>query len=207
MAKANLIGGEWVHGATTVVDVNPSDLSDVVGEYAVADEDQVDLAIAAASDAAPAWAATTPAERFAVLERIGLELEARASELGEQLSREEGKPRAEGVGEVLRAAQLFRFFAGEALRIPGEHVRSVRPGVDVDVVREPLGVVGIITPWNFPIAIPAWKNAPALAYGCTVVCKPAELVPASAWSLVEICSRAGLPPGVLNLVVGRPPPR
>jgi acyl-CoA reductase-like NAD-dependent aldehyde dehydrogenase len=202
MVRANLIGGEWVDGTTTVADVNPSDLSDVVGDYAVADEVQVDLAIDAASDAAPAWAATTPAERFAVLERIGLELEARAAELGEQLSREEGKPRAEGVGEVLRAAQLFRFFAGEALRIPGEHVRSVRPGVDVEVLREPLGVVGIITPWNFPIAIPAWKIAPALAYGCTVVFKPAELVPASAWSLVEICARAGLPLGVLNLVVG-----
>ena len=121
-----------------------------------------------------------------MLERVGLELEARAQELGEQLSREEGKPRAEGVGEVLRASQLFRFFAGEALRIPGEHVRSVRPGVDVDVLREPLGVVGMITPWNFPIAIPAWKIAPALAYGCTVVFKPAELVPASAWSMVEI---------------------
>ena len=137
-----------------------------------------------------------------MLERVGLELEARAQELGEQLSREEGKPRAEGVGEVLRASQLFRFFAGEALRIPGEHVRSVRPGVDVDVMREALGVVGVITPWNFPIAIPAWKIAPALAYGCTVVFKPAELVPASAWSMVEICARAGLPPGVLNLVVG-----
>ena len=200
--RANYIGGEWLEGSTTVDDVNPSDLSDVVDEFAVADEAQVDSAIEAAVSAAPGWAASTPAERFTVLERAGLELEARSQELGEQLSREEGKPRAEGVGEVLRAAQLFRFFAGEALRIPGEHMRSVRPGVDVDVLREPLGVVGVITPWNFPIAIPAWKIAPALAYGCTVVFKPAELVPASAWSMVEICARAGLPPGVLNLVVG-----
>ncbi len=200
--RANYIGGEWLEGSATVADVNPSDLTDVVDEFAVADEAQVDVAIAAAAAAAPAWAASTPAERFTVLERVGLELEARAHELGEQLSREEGKPRAEGVGEVLRASQLFRFFAGEALRIPGEHVRSVRPGVDVDVLREPLGVVGVITPWNFPIAIPAWKIAPALAYGCTVVFKPAELVPASAWSMVEICARAGLPAGVLNLVVG-----
>ena len=200
--RANYIGGSWVEGSAAVLDVNPSDLADVVGEYAVADEAQVDDAIGAATTAAPAWAASTPAERFGVLERIGLTLEARAGELGEQLSREEGKPRPEGVGEVLRAAQLFRFFAGEALRVPGEHVRSVRPGVDVDVLREPLGVVGIITPWNFPIAIPAWKIAPALAFGCTVVFKPAELVPASAWSLVEACVDAGLPPGVLNLVVG-----
>jgi aldehyde dehydrogenase (NAD+) len=200
--RANLIAGEWIEGPATVADVNPSDLSDVVEEFAVADEAQVDAAVEAATEAAPGWAATSPAERFAVLERVGLELEARASELGEQLSREEGKPKAEGIGEVLRASQIFRFFAGEALRVPGEHLRSVRPGVDVDILREPLGVVGVITPWNFPIAIPAWKIAPALAYGCTIVFKPAEMVPASAWSLVEICARAGLPDGVLNLVVG-----
>src|SRR6185295_7978334 len=107
-------------------------------------------------------------ERFAALEAVGIELAGRADELGELLSREEGKPRAEGVGAVQRAAWIFRFFAGEALRVPGEHVRSVRPGVDVDILREPLGVVGIITPWNFQIAIPAWKVAPALAYGCAV---------------------------------------
>ena len=202
MVHRNLIAGEWVEGATSVEDRNPSDLSDVVGAYAVAGEAQVDAAIDAAVEAAPVWATATPQERCAALETVGLELAARAEELGEQLSREEGKPRAEGVGEVQRASQIFRFFAGEALRIPGEHVRSVRPGVDVDILREPLGVVGVITPWNFPIAIPAWKIAPALAYGCTVVCKPAEMVPASAWSLAEIISRAGLPDGAFNLVVG-----
>ncbi len=200
--QANLIGGEWVDGATTVVDRSPSDLSDVVGEFAVADDAQVDAAIAAAAEAAPGWGAATPMERSTVLEAAGLELAARADELGEQLAREEGKPRAEAVGEVTRASQIFRFFAGEALRIAGEHQRSVRPGVDVDVLREPLGVVGIITPWNFPIAIPAWKVAPALAYGCTVVVKPAELVPASAWSMVDAIARAGAPPGVCNLVIG-----
>ncbi|HEX7247286.1 MAG TPA: aldehyde dehydrogenase family protein, partial [Actinomycetota bacterium] len=155
-----------------------------------------------AAEAFPAWSRSTITERADLLDRIGTEILARKEELGTLLSREEGKPRVEGVGEVRRASQIFRFFAGEALRIPGEHVRSVRPGVDVDVFREPLGVVGVITPWNFPIAIPAWKIAPALAYGCTVVFKPAELVPASAWSLVDACVRAGLPPGVLNLVVG-----
>jgi acyl-CoA reductase-like NAD-dependent aldehyde dehydrogenase len=199
---ANLIAGEWVEGPTAVENRNPSDLTDVVGEYAAADADQTDAAISAAVAAAPMWAAATPQERSVVLETVGLELAARSDELGEQLSREEGKPRAEGVGEVLRASQIFRFFAGEALRVPGEHLRSVRPGVDVDILREPLGVVGIITPWNFPIAIPAWKIAPALAYGCAVVCKPAELVPASAWSLAEIIARAGLPDGVFNLVIG-----
>jgi alpha-ketoglutaric semialdehyde dehydrogenase len=200
--RPNLIAGDWVEGSTTVVDRSPSDLSDVVDEFAVADEAQVDAAIAAAADAGPAWAAATPMERSTVLETAGLELAARADELGEQLAREEGKPRAEAIGEVQRASQIFRFFAGEALRVAGEHQRSVRPGVDVDVLREPLGVVGIITPWNFPIAIPAWKVAPALAYGCTVVFKPAELVPASAWSMVDAIARAGAPPGVCNLVVG-----
>jgi acyl-CoA reductase-like NAD-dependent aldehyde dehydrogenase len=200
--QANLIGGEWVEGATTVLDRNPSDLSDVVGEFAVADETQVDAAIAAAAAAGPGWAAASPMERSNVLETAGLELAARAEELGEQLAREEGKPRTEAIGEVQRASQIFRFFAGEALRMAGEHQRSVRPGVDVDVLREPLGVVGIITPWNFPIAIPAWKVAPALAYGCTVVFKPAELVPASAWSMVEAIAHAGAPPGVCNLVIG-----
>ena len=200
--QANLIGGDWVEGVTTVIDRSPSDLADVVGEFAVADDAQVDDAVAAAADAAPGWAAATPLERSTVLETAGLELAARAEELGEQLAREEGKPRAEAIGEVQRASQIFRFFAGEALRVAGEHIRSVRPGVDVDVLREPLGVVGIITPWNFPIAIPAWKVAPALAFGCTVVFKPAELVPASAWSMVDAITRAGAPPGVCNLVVG-----
>lgn len=198
----NYVGGEWVEGAAVAADVNPSDLSDVLGEYAMGDAAQVDAAVEAAAAAQPISAAATPAERFTALERIGLELAARAEELGVQLSREEGKPKAEGVAEVQRAAWIFRYYAGEALRVSGEHIRSVRPGVDVDVLREPLGVVGVITPWNFPIAIPAWKIAPALAYGCAVVFKPAQLVPASAWSLTEIISRAGLPPGTFNLVNG-----
>src|SRR4029079_13960360 len=165
-------------------------------------EAQVDAAIEAAAGAAPVWAAATPLERGTVLEPAALRFAARADDLGEQLAREEGKPRAEAVGEVQRASQIFRFFAGEALRVAAEHEGSVRPGCDVDVLREALGGVGIITPGNFPIAIPAWKVAPALAYGCTVVFKPAELVPASAWSMVDAIARAGAPPGVCNLVVG-----
>jgi acyl-CoA reductase-like NAD-dependent aldehyde dehydrogenase len=199
----NYIGGAWVPGATVQPNVNPSDLSDVVGEYAIGDATQVDVAVEAARGAAPVWAAAAPVERFTALDSIGTELFARAEELGIQLAREEGKPKAEAIGEVQRAAWIFRFFAGEALRIGGEHQRSVRPGVDVDVIREPLGVVGIVTPWNFPVAIPAWKVAPALAYGNAVVLKPAGLVPASAWSLAEIISRAGLPDGTFNLVNGR----
>ena len=198
----NFVGGEWVDGATTTVDVDPSDLSDIVGEFAAGDAEQVDAAVDAAVAAAPSWAAATPADRFTALEMVGVELTTRAVELGTQLSREEGKPKPEGIAEVLRAGWLFKFFAGEALRIGGEHIRSVRPGVDVDMLREPLGVVGVITPWNFPIAIPAWKVAPALAYGNAVVFKPAGLVPASAWAMAEIISRAGLPPGTFNLVNG-----
>jgi aldehyde dehydrogenase (NAD+) len=174
----------------------------VIGEFAMSDSAQVDAAVEAGLDAAPAWAAATPVERYAALEQVGVELASRATELGELLSREEGKPRAEGVAELQRAAWIFKFFAGEALRITGEHQRSVRPGVDVDVIREPLGVVGIITPWNFPIAIPAWKIAPALAFGNAVVFKPAQLVPASGWALAEILSRAELPPGTFNFVNG-----
>jgi alpha-ketoglutaric semialdehyde dehydrogenase len=198
----NFVAGERVDGPTTTEDRNPSDISDVIGEFAMGDASHVDAAVEAALAAQPAWAATTPAERFSALERVGVELAARADELGELLSREEGKPRAEGVVEVQRAAWIFKFFAGEALRIAGEHLRSVRPGVDVDVLREPLGIVGVITPWNFPIAIPAWKIAPALAYGNAVVFKPAGLVPATAWTLAEILSRVGLPPGTFNLVNG-----
>src|SRR5690606_3335172 len=129
--------------------------------------------------------------RSEALDKVGDEILARKEELGELLSREEGKTRPEGIGEVARAGQIFKFFAGEALRLSGEKIASVRPGIEVEMTREPIGVVGIITPWNFPIAIPAWKIAPALCYGNTVVFKPADLVPASAWALAEIISRAG----------------
>ncbi len=127
----------------------------------------------------------------------------RRAELGRLLAREEGKTVPEGTGEVVRAGQILAFFAGECLRLAGEVIPSVRPGIEVSITREAVGVVGIITPWNFPIAIPAWKIAPALAYGNTVVIKPAELVPGSAWALVDILHRAGLPEGVLNLVMGK----
>jgi acyl-CoA reductase-like NAD-dependent aldehyde dehydrogenase len=198
----NFVAGERIEASATAPNVNPSDLSDVIGEFAMSDAGQVDAAVESALAAAPVWAAATPVERYAALEKVGVELLARAPELGELLSREEGKPRAEGVAEVQRAAWIFKFFAGEALRIAGEHQRSVRPGVDVDIIREPLGVIGIITPWNFPIAIPAWKIAPALAFGNAVVFKPAQLVPASGWALAEILSRTELPPGTFNLVNG-----
>jgi acyl-CoA reductase-like NAD-dependent aldehyde dehydrogenase len=199
----NFIAGEWVAGARVSQNVNPSDTGDVVGEYAQADAAQTREAIAAARRAFPAWSLSTPQQRFDILDAAGTEILARRAELGDLLAREEGKTLPEAIGEVQRAGNIFKFFAGEALRPGGETMPSVRPGVGVELTREPIGVVGIITPWNFPIAIPAWKMAPALAHGNCVVIKPAELVPASVWALAEILSRCGLPQGVLNLVMGR----
>ena len=199
----NFIAGEWVAGATASVNRNPSDTADVVGEYAQADAAQASTAIAAAKRAFPAWSTGSIQERANILDKVGAEILARKDELGTLLSREEGKTLPEGIGEAARAGQIFRFFAGEVVRMAGEKVASVRPGVDVEVTREPLGVIGLITPWNFPIAIPAWKIAPALAYGHPVVCKPADRAPGCAWAIAEILSRAGLPPGVFNLAMGR----
>ncbi len=199
----NYINGEWLEGTGVRENINPSDITDIVGEYAQADRAQTEAAIAAAKAAQPGWAAATPQQRADALEFIGVELLARKDEIGRLLAREEGKPLANGVAETMRAAQIFKFFAQEALRLEGVAVASVRPGVDVLVTREAVGVVGLICPWNFPIAIPAWKIAPALAFGNAVVFKPADLVPGCAWALAEIASRSGLPKGVLNLVMGR----
>ncbi len=199
----NLINGEWVEGARVSRNINPSDTRDLVGEYAQADAAQARQAIAAARAAFAGWSVTTPQQRFDLLDAAGSEILARKAELGDLLAREEGKTLPEAIGEVARAGNIFKFFAGEALRVGGEVIGSVRPGVGVEVTREPLGVVGLITPWNFPIAIPAWKLAPALAFGNCVVMKPADLVPGSAWALADILHRAGLPKGVFNLVMGR----
>ncbi|MEO9169090.1 MAG: aldehyde dehydrogenase family protein [Aestuariivirga sp.] len=202
-AKQNFIAGAWSDGVGVTQDINPSDVSDVVGEFTQASKAQTDEAIAAAKAASFAWGLSTPQQRCDALEMIGTELLARKDEIGRLLSRENGKPLSNGVGETIRAAHIFKFFAQEALRVDGTHLPSVRPGVDVTITREPMGVVGLICPWNFPIAIPAWKIAPALAYGNCVVFKPADLVPATAWALSEIISRSGLPKGVFNLVMGR----
>ncbi len=198
----NLIAGEWLAGTGLRRNINPSDTSDLVGEYAHADAAHTERAIQAARQAFPAWSRGSVQARADALEKIAAELLARKDELGNLLAREEGKTLPEAVGEVARAGQIFRFFAGEVVRASGEHLPSVRPGIEVDITREPVGVVGIITPWNFPIAIPAWKIAPALAHGNCVVFKPADLVPGSAWALAEIISRSGIPPGVFNLVMG-----
>ncbi len=199
----NLINGQWVAGGAYTPNINPSNIADVIGEYTQASAAQLDEAVKAARAASPGWATSGIQARADALDKIGTEILARREELGTLLAREEGKTRPEGIGEAARAGNIFKFFAGECLRLAGEIVPSVRPGIGVEVTREPVGVVGLITPWNFPIAIPAWKIAPALAYGNCVVFKPADLVPGCAWALAEIISRSGIPPGVFNLVMGR----
>ncbi len=198
----NYINGEWVSSQHHTANLNPSDLADTIGHYAQADEQQTAAAIEAAAAAFTTWSRSGAQARFDILDAVGTEILARKKELGTLLAREEGKTLAEGIGEMTRAGQIFKYFAGEAVRLKGDIQASVRAGFEVQVTREPVGVMGIITPWNFPVAIPAWKIAPALAYGNSVVFKPAGLVNACAWALVDILHRAGLPQGVLNLVMG-----
>jgi len=202
-AKKNYIAGEWVGASESSPSINPSNTEDVVGVFPRASAADAERAIAAAKAAFPAWSRSGIQERHDILKRVGDEILARKDELGRLLAREEGKTLAEGIGETARAGQIFLFYAAECVRLAGEKIASVRPKIDVEITREPIGVVGIITPWNFPIAIPAWKIAPALAYGNCVVFKPADLVPAMAHALSEIIVRAGIPPGVFNLVMGR----
>lgn len=199
---SNYVGGQWVQGEYCTENVNPSDLSDVIGCYAQAGADTAEDAIDAARQSWPGWSAAGPATRSQVLSRASAQLVSRAAELGELLARELGKPIAEAVAEVNRAAQVFDFFAGEALRNTGTVQESVRPGLIAEMHHEPVGVVGVITPWNFPMAIPAWKIAPALAFGNSVVFKPASITPGSAWELTRILAEAGAPDGVMNLVMG-----
>jgi len=200
---SHFIDGAKVDDGPTQQDVSPSDSCDIVAEWGAADSALALQAVSAANEAFPGWAATTGAHRGEILAAASAEIERRSDELGRILAREEGKTLPEAVAEVQRAGQILGFHAGQAIRNAGVLLDSVRPGVEVSITREPLGVVSVVTPWNFPIAIPAWKIAPALAYGNTVVLKPAESVPASAWHLVDILHRAGLPDGVLNLVLGR----
>lgn len=200
-AHGNLIGAEWRASRETIASVNPSDTSDVIGHYAVASAADVDEAVARATEAQRAWFDLTPQDRSVRLDAIAVEIDAQREELSRQLSREEGKTLPESRAEVTKSAQLFKYFAGEAVRMWGEHVSSIRADIDIDVERRPLGVVGLITPWNFPLSIPAWKAAPALAYGNAVILKPSELTNATAWSLAQIAARH-LPAGLFQLVMG-----
>lgn len=204
MAKtySNYIAGDWVTGTGTVENRNPSDPSDLIGHYAQASAAQLEDALAAARRAQRDWAGYALERKQAVLMAIGTELMARAEELGTLLSREEGKPLAEGRGEIHRAGQFFTYYAHEVLRQLGENADSVRPGIEVDIRREPVGTVAVISPWNFPTATAAWKIAPALAYGNAVIWKPANLTPASAVALSGIIARQDIPKGLFNLVMG-----
>lgn len=200
--QKNYIAGEWLVGKTSIENINPSDTNDIIGHYAQADYAQLEQAIDGAHHAQRLWQKTGIEKRYAVLMNIGNELMQRSEELGELLSREEGKPLAEGKGEIYRAGQFFTYYAAEALRQIGDNSPSCREGVDVEVHREPLGVVAVISPWNFPTATAAWKIAPALCFGNAVIWKPANLTPASALALTEIISRQDIPKGLFNLVMG-----
>ena len=201
--KPNYIAGGWKESEKIYRNINPSDTCDCVDTYAVASGADVADAVAAAKNVLGEWSLSTPQQRFTALDFIGTEILARKDELGRLLAREEGKTLPEATGEVMRAGQIFKYFAGEAVRLSGEHIPSIRPGVEIDTFRQPIGVVALITPWNFPIAIPAWKTAPALAFGNTVVLKSAELTPGCAWALADIISRSGVPKGAFNLVMGK----
>ncbi len=198
----NFIAGSWVDSATHLASYNPSDVSDCLGEFAAADAASVERAVAAAQTAVREWRNCGPEQRQAVLSDIGAELKSRSGELGRLLSREEGKPLAEGVGEVYRAGQFFDYFAAETLRQMGEKADSVRAGVEIDVQREPVGVVAVVSPWNFPVATASWKIAPALAYGNAVVWKPAEDTPAISHEVARIFASRDLPAGLFNLLMG-----
>ncbi|PRY82663.1 aldehyde dehydrogenase family protein [Donghicola tyrosinivorans] len=196
------INRQWQSGQSEIENRNPSDLSDIIGHYAQASGEQLQSALDAARAAQPIWWASGIQKRHDVLMAIGTELMARSAEIGEMVAREEGKPLAEGKGEVYRAGQFFTYYAAEVLRNQGDLAESVRLGIEIDVRREPVGVVAIVSPWNFPVATPAWKIAPALAFGNAIVWKPANVTPASAILLTEIIAKQDIPAGLFNLVMG-----
>lgn len=198
-----LVAGRWLAGSGDAIrSVNPSRPDSVVAEGATATDVDLDAAVNAARDALPSWSRTPMHARGAVLLRAADILDRNAPDWGMELALEEGKTKAEGVGEVSRAAQILRYYGNEGDRPAGEIFTSPRAGEQILVTRKPVGVVGVITSFNFPIAIPAWKIAPALIYGNTVVWKPASTVPLLAMRLAQALTDAGLPAGVLNLLIG-----
>lgn len=205
LLEKNLIGGSWTGGSDTLEIRNPSNLDEVVGTYGMATAADVDAAFAAARRAQPAWRAATIEQRSMALDAISRMIFEQKDRLAEIMAREGGKTIPDALGEVVRAGHIARFFAGEALRIPGEKLGSVRPGVDVEITREPVGVVGLITPWNFPIAVSLWKISPALAFGNAIVWKPSEKTPGISAAIAEIVAASGVPAGVFNMVIGHGP--
>ena len=200
--QKNYIAGNWVGGVSSLQNINPSNHSEVIGIFAQASTTQVEEALSAARMAQITWQATGLEARLQVLQTVGDEIIARCDELGMLLSREEGKPLTEGRGEVYRAGQFFHYYAAQVLRQMGEITDSVRSGVEIEIRREPMGVVVVISPWNFPMATAAWKIAPALAFGNAVLWKPSNLTPASAVAMTEIIARQNIPSGLFNLVMG-----
>lgn len=198
----HFIGGERIASDATLTSENPSDTRELIATFPDGGQAEVDAAVEAARAAFPAWSTVSPEVRADCLDKIGETILQRRAELGRLLSREEGKTLPEGIGETVRAGRIFKYFAGEALRRHGQNLESVRPGVEIQTYRQAVGVFGLITPWNFPIAIPAWKSAPALAFGNCVVIKPASPTPAIAAALAEIVYEAGVPAGVFNMVFG-----
>jgi aldehyde dehydrogenase (NAD+) len=199
---SNYINGEWVAAQRTFENRNPADTDELVGLFARGSAQDITNAAEAAQCAFPAWSAMTGPARGNILYKAADILDSRFDQLGMEMTREEGKTLPESKGEVRRAINIFRYFAGEGSRMPGHLVPSERDRVFMFAVRKPLGVVGLVTPWNFPSAIPAWKLAPALVAGNTVVIKPASAAPLSAWRLVEALAEAGAPKGVVNFVAG-----
>ena len=205
MRPANFIGGEWRAsvGGRTYEKRNPFRTTDLVGEFPASEASDVDAAIGAAIEARGPWARLSPQQRGAILFRAADTVQARVTEIAGDMTREMGKPIREATAEVSRGADQLRFYAGEGWRSQGEIFTQGATGNQVQVLRRPVGVVGLICPWNFPFSIPLWKTAPALAYGNCVVLKAACEAPAGALHLAECLHDAGLPPGVFNVVVGR----
>ena len=202
MTNLNLIAGAWESGDSEIENRNPSDLTDLVGVFSQATSSQLHATLDKAKQAQQEWAGYGLERKQSVLMNIGNEMMSRAEELGTLLSREEGKPLAEGKGEVFRAGQFFTYYAAECLRQIGENADSVRPDIEIDVRREPVGIVAVISPWNFPTATASWKIAPALCYGNAVVWKPANITPASAVELAKIIDKQDIPKGLFSLIMG-----
>jgi acyl-CoA reductase-like NAD-dependent aldehyde dehydrogenase len=202
MKASNYIAGQWVEGTGSIRNINPSDTSEIIDEYTSCTDEQFEQSIRSAATAQREWETVGIEKKSQVLIKIGDELIQKSKQIGELLSREEGKPLNEGVGEVARAGQQFQYYGSECLRLYGEKIPSTRPGFQVEISREPIGIIGIISPWNFPIAIPAWKAAPALMCGNAVILKPASLTIGSAIALTEVIAKQDIPDGLFNLVLG-----
>src|SRR5262249_42232587 len=199
-----LINGEWrdpVSGEWSP-NINPANTDDVIGEFARAGVEDVNLAVEAAKAAAPGWRAMPMVKRGEILFKAANLLEARIDDVARAMTREEGKTFPEAKGETARGVALLRYFAGEGSQPDGEIYPTAAPNRMLYTRREPVGVVGMITPWNFPIAIPVWKVAPALIYGNVVLLKAAELTPLTAWHIADVLNQAGIPKGVFNLITG-----